>query len=286
MRVAVQTRVASPRGLPARLRHASFGRGMGQTSCSPCVCGQTGFPATTIDGETQGAAPWVNLGTSSSVGQATSTAPTSSNQCTAGSGATASNASKDVGSIIATVSGAIAPVAPFVALAGEIAGALTGMLNIGEGCGASCIDATEVANYAECIMAVNLNTYMNQPAPRLASAQSAALSVFQQAWNYLQQGCGAVTGSAGDNCISQRQPGGKYDLWQWAYYPIANDPCVQADPAPVNALTGASTTVDDAVTSAAAAVDSLFAGITGGSISPVLLIGGLALLVVALGGGL
>jgi hypothetical protein len=71
-----------------------------------------------------------------------------------------------------------------------------------------------------------LNAYMAEPNPTCAD-QRAALDAYDNAWMWLQspQGCGAPNfGAAGNACISDRAPGGKYP-WQ-SYYrdPIANDP--------------------------------------------------------------
>lgn len=72
--------------------------------------------------------------------------------------------------------------------------------------------------------------YLADPTPSCA-AQRAALDAYDQAWQWLQspQACGNPTyGQAGNACISDRAPGGKYP---WATYyraPIANDPRVSS----------------------------------------------------------
>ena len=71
-----------------------------------------------------------------------------------------------------------------------------------------------------------LNAYMAEPNPSCAD-QRAALDAYDNAWLWLQspQACGNPNfGQAGNACISDRAPGGKYP-WQ-SYYrdPIANDP--------------------------------------------------------------
>jgi hypothetical protein len=70
-----------------------------------------------------------------------------------------------------------------------------------------------------------VNAYMSEPAS--CASQRAALDAYDSAWAWLQSSaaCGNPTyGSAGNRCISDRAPGGKYP-WQ-SYYrdPIANDP--------------------------------------------------------------
>ncbi len=71
-----------------------------------------------------------------------------------------------------------------------------------------------------------LNAYMSETNVSCAS-QRAALDAYDQAWAWLQspQACGNPSyGSAGNACISDRSPGGKYP-WQTYYRdPIANDP--------------------------------------------------------------
>jgi hypothetical protein len=72
--------------------------------------------------------------------------------------------------------------------------------------------------------------YLADPNPSCA-AQRAALDAYDQAWQWLQSpaGCGNPTyGQAGNACITDRAPGGKYP---WATYyraPIANDPRVSS----------------------------------------------------------
>ena len=112
--------------------------------------------------------------------------------------------------------------APFVAIAGAV-GELLGSIGIGKGCGQTCITATEFANQAENLLRQNLNTYMALPAPRTQSEQQSALAVFNQIWQALisPQACGNPSlGSAGQNCISQRQDGAcaykvNGQCWNW-----------------------------------------------------------------------
>ena len=72
--------------------------------------------------------------------------------------------------------------------------------------------------------------YLADPTPSCA-AQRAALDAYDQAWQWLQSSaaCGNPTyGQAGNACITDRAPGGKYP---WATYyraPIANDPRVSS----------------------------------------------------------
>jgi len=132
------------------------------------------------------------------------------------------------------------------------------------GCGATCTEATSYANQAEPLLLQNLQTYLAAPV-HYASLQAAALANFDSTWSWLENACGnPALGSAGQNCISQRQegacdsknatPGGWVqnsdgswtyqfatgpnsgtNCWNWfiGYRdPIANDPTVVPDPVP------------------------------------------------------
>jgi hypothetical protein len=72
------------------------------------------------------------------------------------------------------------------------------------------------------------SAYLSEPNPTCAD-QRAALDAYDQAWAWLQSpaACGNPSyGAAGNACISDRAPGGKYP-WQTYYRdPIANDPRV------------------------------------------------------------
>lgn len=151
-------------------------------------------------------------------------------------------------------------------LGGAIAGAIAqvGVLiaDLWSGCGNTCTEATSFANQTGDLLTQNLQAYLSAPV-HYESLQTAALANFNTAWNLLLNGCSnPALGSAGQNCISQRQdgsctykttPGG----WQqqggtwtyvypgangsgdtcWNYFvafydPIANDPTVVPDPIP------------------------------------------------------
>ena len=145
------------------------------------------------------------------------------------------------------------PAAPFVAVAG-VAAELLGALGVGAGCGQSCITASAFADKAQPIFYQNLQTYMALPKPRAASAQAAALAVFDALWaGYLQQ-CATVPGAAGSNCVADRAAGACHykvngACWNWFVGfrdPIAHDPDVVPD------------------SQLATAADSLAASVTGG----------------------
>lgn len=80
----------------------------------------------------------------------------------------------------------------------------------------------------------NLDGYMN--GPRTKASQKQALANFDAIWKFLtsDQGCGNKDlGDAGKRCISERDHGGKYDMFVAYRDPIANDPNVKPDPVSV-----------------------------------------------------
>jgi hypothetical protein len=146
------------------------------------------------------------------------------------------------------------PAAPFIAAAGVLIGPILKMFS---GCGATCTQATTIANQAEVALEQLVNQYFAQPV-RYKSAQTAALSAIQQVFTALQTSCSSPSlGTAGQNCINQRlnasacqwrsspysfngctytpagPNGSGTSCWNWIvgyYNPIANDPCVVDDP--------------------------------------------------------
>lgn len=101
--------------------------------------------------------------------------------------------------LIAGPAGAIvSAVGALVALAGTIAGAL----HIGEGCGQTCIQATQIVNQAEPLLQQNLAAYENGQLD-----QATALNNFDQVWGAVQTACKQIPGAAGSNCVSDRQAG-------------------------------------------------------------------------------
>jgi hypothetical protein len=82
--------------------------------------------------------------------------------------------------------------------------------------GAQKVAATQVANEAEVELKANVDRYLALEHPT-ADQQRDALMVFDFYWGELVQLCSnPELGSAGQRCISERQPGGQ---WDWfAYY--------------------------------------------------------------------
>jgi hypothetical protein len=154
------------------------------------------------------------------------------------------------------------------AIAGAIALSVA-IYKMVQGCGQTCIEASDLANQAEALLLQNLQNYMNAPV-HYASLQAAALNNFATVWASLQQACGNPNlSTAGMNCLKDRQAGACHYTtspggWQgstyvypgaqgsgsacWNWYvgyhdPIANDPTVQPDPVTSN---GSSSTTSSA----------------------------------------
>lgn len=144
--------------------------------------------------------------------------------------------------VAALASPTIGRLAPALAIAGPIGAiaggviALLGAIGVGQGCGQTCIAATEYANQSATLMQQNMQAYFSLPSPRPKSAQTAALANFDALWAGLtsSQACGnPQLGDAGKRCISERQRGGKYDDFKFNRDPIANDTNVYADGASI-----------------------------------------------------
>lgn len=189
-------------------------------------------------------------------------------------------------------------------IAGPVGIAISGIIAAGmaiaslfKGCGQTCVEATQIANQAGTIISQAFNAYMASPI-HYVSMQSAFLQLFDSTMAAMDQACSDPSlGSAGQNCISDRQRGScKWKVntfgWQqsgtgWIYVPagaagsgntcwdpyvgirdpVAQDPTVVPDPTPASAIT----TVGDAAS-------TILSNVTSGGISPMLLLGGVAIL--------
>lgn len=166
---------------------------------------------------------------------------------------TVSTGAATTGTLIAALSGAGSLAGPIGSAVGVVAGLL---VQVFQGCGNTCVEATSIVNQVEPILAQNLTAYLSEPV-HYASLQAAALNNFDTAWAAVVQNCSnPALGSAGQNCVSDRQrgscayktsPGGwngktftgagangsGSTCWNWfvGYRdPIANDPNVVPDP--------------------------------------------------------
>lgn len=177
-----------------------------------------------------------------------------------GLGQSASQIAGTAGSIVSPVvstvgGGALASAVGLSAsLAIPIVGAAFAGVMIGieailnSGCGQTCVETSEWANQAASQLDHMIAAYFSIPAPRPQSLQQGCMNLFMQIWNTLVSQCSQPNlGSAGQNCISDRQDGAckwkalppEYPgepaagaCWNWwnAYYwPIANDANVVPD---------------------------------------------------------
>lgn len=75
------------------------------------------------------------------------------------------------------------------------------------GCGATCIEATQIVNQVEPYLKQNRDTFL--AGPYTLSTQQAALALFDDTWNKVLVACGNPSlGDAGRRCISERERGG------------------------------------------------------------------------------
>jgi hypothetical protein len=215
-------------------------------------------------------------------------------------------ASTTVGLLAAFQVGVLAVPGVGAAVAGLIAVASL-VVNFFQGCGQTCIATTADVNKAEPLLQQNLAAYLAIPAPRTQSMQAAGINNFTTVWNAVIQACSeAGLGTAGQNCISDRQqgacdyhttPGGwqqdassgvwtyQYPgangsgtaCWNWfiGYHdPIANDPTVVSDSTVLDAAASASSSSTSAVPSSAGGLSSstfLYLALAAGAL---LLLGG------------
>lgn len=138
-----------------------------------------------------------------------------------------------------------------VALAGPVGAAIAGVIAVGSliatmffnGCGETCVRASQDADKYGALAQKNLQAYMSSPV-HYASLQAAALNNFDTLLNALQTACSdPALGAAGQRCISERLVKGNPAPWcptktgcDWITTmrdPIANDPNVVPDPSPV-----------------------------------------------------
>jgi hypothetical protein len=163
-----------------------------------------------------------------------------------------------------------------VAIAGQLITLANQIDNLitNSGCGATCVQATNVVNQAEPLLQQNLSAYLSAPV-HYESAQAQALANFEAVWGAVNAACASPSlGMPGANCIAQREQGacayktspggwsnGTYTYpgangsgstcWNWfvGYHdPIANDPTVVPDPpgeelsSAISSLTGGTLT--------------------------------------------
>lgn len=191
-------------------------------------------------------------------------------------GSAVTSALESAGGIMLAIPGLQLPGA-IVAAVGAIAGPIISMFN---GCGQTCVQATQYANQAATAVQQIHDTYMAAPV-HYASAQAGTLSQLQQIFDAMKNACGNPSlGSAGQRCISERLVRGGTAPWctnpghtgcDWyttIWDPIANDPNVVPDPSPLSAV--------------GSTLSSVFGGAAGSNVLPLVMIGGALLLLVVL----
>lgn len=129
----------------------------------------------------------------------------------------------------------LAPVQSAVSILGSLISIGKSIASLVQGCGSTCIQATNIANQAGDLMLQNLQAYLEAPLPHTSANQAAAIANFNSLWSGLDSACSSpALSTAGANCIADRDqsacvyktsPGG----WQqdssgaWSYvYPGAN----------------------------------------------------------------
>lgn len=228
--------------------------------------------------------------------------------------ATAGSTASTVGGAIGTIVGGPllgAAVSAAIQGAAALASAIAGVFS---GCGQTCVEASNVANQVGNLLSQNVHNYINAPI-RTQSMQAAFLATFDNAWAQLVQMCSnPQLGTAGQNCISDRQqgactwkssPGGWQQdasgnwsfIWPgpagsgtacWNYFvgmrdPIANDPTVVPDS--VLQASGVTVSPSGQVMSVSDANGNTtpVAAVSGSSsMLPILLIGGIILALVVM----
>jgi hypothetical protein len=157
---------------------------------------------------------------------------------------------------------------PLVAAAAQVGAALAQIVSL-FGPNPNNTYATEVVNQVEAdVLQPNLAAWQATPdAQKTIAGQQAFETVFNGGWQYVLSACNnPALGSAGINCLKDRQRGGKFDWFKLYYDPIATDPAPAANAALVAANPAAITS------SVTGAVDSTVASIsTATGLSPLMI---------------
>jgi hypothetical protein len=104
-----------------------------------------------------------------------------------------------------------------------IGAALTGIITrMAQGCGQTCIDASNYVNEAEPYFVQNVATYTGSPV-RTQSMQRQALANFDNAFTALVQKCQQIGGAGGTNCVKDRTSGAcKWHATPWTWTPSSD----------------------------------------------------------------
>ena len=104
---------------------------------------------------------------------------------------------------------------------------LVAALGIGNGCGATCTEATTIANNAENAFEQNLEAGQQTVAANgclTAAEQTQLVQNYWTIYNNMVAGCQQIGGTGGTKCVSARQPGGQYDAQPSFLEPLMNMP--------------------------------------------------------------
>lgn len=189
------------------------------------------------------------------------------------------------------------PANVILAAAGAIAEALAAF-GVGAGCGDTCTKATAIVNQAEPAFLANVQQYE----AGLISAEQAQ-QTYINLWTAVQVACRAIPGSAGQNCVSDRQAGActwkqrsdsllidfpgepqEGECWNWYsgyFVPLTYPALVPYVDPTVAALSNGTAAVGDSFASISSSVSSALSGIP----SSYLLIGAGLLLLAGMSGG-
>jgi len=158
-------------------------------------------------------------------------------------------------STVAAILGPAAAAGPIgIAIGGAVLAitALSGTISkLINGCGQSCVQATQIVNEADTYVQQMAAAYWQAPV-RTVSFRDWTLEQMDAVFNQVRELCGRIGGDAGTNCVKERltrgypspwcapaglpigpQCGGWYDV---TYDPIMHDPGVQPDPGPMALL--------------------------------------------------
>jgi hypothetical protein len=186
-----------------------------------------------------------------------------------------------VGSSLLSAAAQVGKVDPIAGAVLAVAGAMADIVSM-FGPNPNNTYATEVVNQVEAdVMQPNLAAWQSGPtANKTLANQAAAEANFNSGWAYVLSACNnSALGSAGINCIKDRQRGGKFDWFKLYYDPIATDPAPAA-----NALASASAATAAGTGTGTNPIDTAVSSITASTgLSPLvlgmILIGGALLLV-------
>lgn len=89
-------------------------------------------------------------------------------------------------------------------------------LGLGNGCGGTCVEATQIANASSQALALNLQAAQAQATANggclTQAEQDTAVQNIQNILASLEQQCSQIPAPGGTQCIADRKAGGRYDI--------------------------------------------------------------------------